>query len=86
MSHDEESRPRRAPPGYMTRDELGAYLGKEPRTLERWDRLRSGPPVTYVGQRPLYRREAVETWLREQERPQVRASKRRRQVFAGSEA
>ena len=59
---------------YMTPDELAVELGKSPRTIARWDRLRIGPPKTVVGKKPYYRREAVREWLLTQEHEQVRAS------------
>ena len=58
---------------YLTPDDLAAELGKSPRTIARWDRLRIGPPKTVIGKKPYYRREAVRTWMLAQEREQVRA-------------
>ncbi len=85
MSHD-KSRPRKAPQGYRFRPEQAAALGKDERTIERWDRKRTGPPVTYLGKTPIYRIAATDAWLLAQERQQVRAGKRRRPVFVGGEA
>ena len=52
---------------YMTRDELAEQLDRCPRTLDRWNSLRSGPPRTIIGKRVLYRRQGVLEWLRAQE-------------------
>ena len=61
---------------YFTRPELAAELGKSERTLERWERLRIGPPVTRLGITPLYNIKGARTWLRaqEQEAPDALAS------------
>jgi hypothetical protein len=47
---------------------MAAELGKDPRTLLRWRRERSGPPVTYIGKTPLYNQESAKAWLKRQER------------------
>ena len=53
---------------YLTTTECASELGVDKRTLERWHRLREAPPRTKIGQKCLYRREAVAAWLIEQER------------------
>ena len=53
--------------GYMSRGELAKEIKRHPRTLDRWDSLKIGPPRTVLGRRILYRREAVAAWLRAQE-------------------
>ncbi len=58
---------------YMTESEFAAEIDRSPRTLARWRRLRIGPPVTYFGRTPLYRRKGARQWLLSQEREQVRA-------------
>ena len=58
---------------YMTPEELAAELDKSPRTIDRWARLRTGPPKTVIGKKPYYRREAVREWMLNKEREQVRA-------------
>ncbi len=52
---------------YLTTTECAAELGIDKRTLERWHRLREGPPRTKIGKRVLYRRAAVAEWLRSRE-------------------
>ena len=53
--------------GFLTRDELASELGRNPRTLDRWEALGTGPPRTSVGRRVLYRRSSVQNWLTAQE-------------------
>jgi hypothetical protein len=52
---------------FLTREELAAELRRNPRTLDRWDVLRIGPPRTHVGRQVLYRRASVQKWLAAQE-------------------
>ena len=49
--------------GYLSQQELAAQLNLKLRTLQLWEARREGPPVTRLGKRPLYRREAVAAWL-----------------------
>jgi hypothetical protein len=53
---------------FLTKQELAAELGREMRTLDRWDALGIGPPRTRVGRKVLYRRASVQRWLAAQER------------------
>ena len=53
--------------GYLTTTECAAELGINPRTLERWHRLREAPPRTTIGKKIYYRRAAVADWLRSRE-------------------
>lgn len=68
----------------VTPNELAALLNRSPVTLERWRRLRRGPPHFYaVGNRPLYLLADVEAWLSSQREKTGRdndgpASKRRK--------
>ena len=52
---------------YLTVTELAQQLGVSRRTVERWEELRIGPPVTRVGRLVRYRRDAVHQWLRRKE-------------------
>lgn len=52
---------------YMTADQLAAELGVTVLTVRRWAALRTGPPITRVGRKVLYRRQAVQKWLLKQE-------------------
>jgi predicted DNA-binding transcriptional regulator AlpA len=49
--------------GFLRREELAQQLGLSPRTIDRWQALRLGPPRVCVGRTVLYRVEAVRRWL-----------------------
>lgn len=49
--------------GFLRRKELAQQLGLSPRTIDRWQALRQGPPRVCVGRTVLYRIEAVRLWL-----------------------
>ena len=48
---------------YLSPAECAAELDINPRTLERWHRLREGPPRTIVGRKIFYHRESLRRWL-----------------------
>jgi Helix-turn-helix domain len=48
---------------YFTQREAAAELKITDRTLDRWQRLREGPPITRLGRRILYRRSSLLAWL-----------------------
>ena len=52
---------------FMTIEELAAELGRNKRTLDRWEVLGVGPPRTLVGRLILYRRSSLLRWLAAQE-------------------
>lgn len=52
---------------YLTLDALAEELGVTTRTVLRWHAERRGPPRVKVGRKLMYRRAAVETWLRDKE-------------------
>jgi hypothetical protein len=52
---------------FLTKEELAAQLGRNPRTLDRWDVLGVGPPRTRVGRTIYYARATVLRWLAAQE-------------------
>jgi hypothetical protein len=52
---------------FLTKDELAAELGRNARTLDRWEVLGIGPPRTFIGRKILYRRTSVQKWLASQE-------------------
>jgi hypothetical protein len=53
--------------GYINKRELAAELCVSERTLDRWTRLRLGPPRTVIGRKILFSRQSVAAWLRERE-------------------
>ncbi|MBK1668323.1 hypothetical protein CKO28_09780 [Rhodovibrio sodomensis] len=61
---------------YFTKAQLAEFLGTSPRTLDRWERQRIGPPRIKVGKLILYRRQAVHDWLAAQESQPVRTHRR----------
>jgi hypothetical protein len=52
---------------FLTKQELATELGREMRTLDRWDALGIGPPRTKIGRKVFYRRSSVQKWLAAQE-------------------
>jgi DNA-binding transcriptional MerR regulator len=63
---------------YYTKEQLADQLKRSTRTLDRWDALRVGPPVTKLaGGRRLYARASVVDWLRQQEQQPPRLRRRR---------
>ncbi len=50
--------------GFLRREELAKQLGRSPRTLDRWDALRIGPPRVHLGRTILYCVASVRDWLR----------------------
>jgi predicted DNA-binding transcriptional regulator AlpA len=48
---------------FFTKGQLANELGCAPATLDRWERLKKGPPKTKIGQLVLYRRADVAAWL-----------------------
>jgi hypothetical protein len=53
--------------GYLTKTRLANELETSPRTLDRWETLRIGPPRIVIGRTILYRRESVRAWLQSRE-------------------
>lgn len=52
---------------WITRPELAQEIGLSVDTLARWETRRIGPACVRIGRKVLYRRGAVQDWLREQE-------------------
>jgi hypothetical protein len=50
--------------GYIGEREFAKQLGRKPSTVERWRRLRIGPPFVRNGKTPLYHVETAQAWLR----------------------
>ena len=51
---------------FFTAAELSHMLGRSPRTLQRWHSNRQGPPRSKIGTLIVYRRSAVQDWMRAQ--------------------
>ena len=52
---------------WISREQLAGELGLTSDTLARWESRRVGPPCTRIGRKALYRRAAVQDWIRAQE-------------------
>jgi excisionase family DNA binding protein len=65
------------PEALMSQQALADYLGVSVATVQRWRREDTGPPWLLVGNRPRYRRAAVDSWL-EAQAPARRPRKRPR--------
>lgn len=50
----------------LTPDDVAAFLGVPPLTLQAWRSRRTGPRSYRVGKHVRYRREEVEAWLEQQ--------------------
>jgi len=64
--------------GYLRREELAQQFGLSPRTIDRWEALRMGPPRVSVGRTILYNIQSVREWLVNQEHQAFPAKRRRR--------
>jgi excisionase family DNA binding protein len=51
----------------MTNKEVANLLGVSTRTLARWHAHRKGPARISAGRKPLYRFEAIQHWLQQNE-------------------
>jgi predicted DNA-binding transcriptional regulator AlpA len=75
MADTENPSPDKAKPGlleyWITRAELALEFGLSVDTLARWETRRIGPTCVRIGRKVIYRRGAIQEWLREQERPRV---------------
>lgn len=52
---------------YFDKKETAAELDVCPRTLDRWHRLREGPPRTIIGRKILYHKQSLREWVRARE-------------------
>ncbi|MCP3821814.1 helix-turn-helix domain-containing protein [Streptomyces sp. A3M-1-3] len=61
---------------FLNVKEAAEYLGLSPHTLYVWRHRRQGPPSFRMGPRGrvMYRREAVDAWIREQEQADSRSN------------
>ena len=63
--------------GFLRREQLAQQFGLSPRTIDRWEALRIGPPRVCVGRTVLYQIKSVREWLANQERQAFPAKRRR---------
>ena len=66
------------PDGYLNEEETAGLLAVKVQTLRAWASRRQGPPRTVVARRALYRREALDAWLRAAEQDFAAARQCRR--------
>lgn len=64
--------------GWISRLDLALELGLTVDTLRRWEARRFGPPCVRAGRKVYYRRDAVQDWLQQQERPSPKRAGGRR--------
>ena len=53
---------------YFAENELAAELDVTVRTVQRWRANREGLPATFIGNRPVYNKASVRSWLKGRER------------------
>jgi DNA-binding transcriptional MerR regulator len=53
---------------FLTPEEAASQLRVCKRTLDRWESLREGPPITKLGRRRFYNRQSLQIWIRSRER------------------
>ena len=68
--------------GFLRREQLAEQLGLSPRTIDRWQALRQGPPRVCIGRTVLYEIDSVREWLRSKENQKDIAPRRRRTTSA----
>jgi hypothetical protein len=71
----EDSRPLLS--GFFTKEELARELLRNPRSLDRWAVLGTGPPRTLIGRKVLYNRASVRRWIAAQEQSRAATRERR---------
>src|ERR1700731_760187 len=86
VSRPPTSDPQAKPParlvldGYLRREELAQQFGLSPRTIDRWEAQRKGPPRVHVGRTILYHVDSVRQWMRSTEKQRIPLSSRTRSV------
>ncbi|MGV4886451.1 helix-turn-helix transcriptional regulator [Streptomyces viridosporus] len=68
--------PQAARAAFLTVKDAAEYLGLSPHTLYVWRHRRQGPPSFRMGPRGrvMYRRNALDAWIREQEQADSRSN------------
>jgi predicted DNA-binding transcriptional regulator AlpA len=77
FSNPQPELPRLVLEGYLRREELAQQLSVSPRTIDRWQALRKGPPRVRVGRTILYNVQSVREWLISRERKAFDMKRRR---------
>jgi hypothetical protein len=62
---------------YFQEKEFADFMRKNIRTVRLWEQLRIGPPRVKIGKTVLYRKSAVEAWLRSRESRPCRSPRAR---------
>jgi hypothetical protein len=70
--------------GYDSEETTAEELGVSTRTLKRWRRERRGPPVTYIGRRPVYNQDSKRRWLTSRELKMPREGRTRNAVHSNA--
>ena len=52
---------------YVSRKEFARQIGKDERTVIRWELQRRAPKRTKIGRAVYYSRRSIESWLKDQE-------------------
>lgn len=63
--------------GFLRREELARQFGLSPRTIDRWEALRIGPPRVCIGRTILYQIQSVREWLISRQQQAVSVKTRR---------
>jgi hypothetical protein len=63
--------------GYLSKEQLARQLCLSPRTIDRWEALRKGPPRVCIGRTILYSIHSVREWLASLESQVVPAKRQR---------
>jgi DNA-binding transcriptional MerR regulator len=63
--------------GVLPEQTVADKINKSVRTLQRWEKEQTGPPVTRIGRGRFYNVESFRAWLTAQERKPPRRSRER---------
>jgi hypothetical protein len=66
--------------GFISEAELAKQLNIGLRTLRHWRKAGIGPPIVYLGRRPVFKITSVQAWLDSRERPMPRDRRKAKAV------